>query len=133
MVLARRGLSLLVACVLAGGCGGGGAQSFEDVLRGLKNAAGSKATYDAIRHSDDFARQEKAAINAFCSVATQLADNNETVTAEDFFTRVNSEAQAELGEYGAKPVLSAVAKIRATYAFANINPQLAAQYVRACY
>jgi hypothetical protein len=113
-------------------CGGGGkGEAFEDVLRGLRSAAESRATYDALRHSDDLEKSQKAVINAFCQVTTQLADNRETVTEEEYFARIRA-AAAELGAAGSK-LDSALSKLRATYDLAKFNPRAAQLYARACF
>ena len=46
---------------------------------------------------------------------------------------MKAEAETALGEYGSIPVNSLVAKVRATYDFAQMNPQLAARYAQACF
>lgn len=125
---------MLVAAIGCGGGGGtsGGAQTLDDVLRGLQSAAKSKATFDAIRHSDDLAKTEKAVINAFCSVTTQLADNQETYTEQQYFDSITGEIRTELG-YLSSPALTALGKLRATYDLATISPPVARYYAQACY
>jgi hypothetical protein len=115
------------------GCGGGGGESLDDVLRGLRNAALSKKTYNAISHADDLDATEKATVNAFCNVATQLADNGETVTEEEYFEAVKQEAEDELGVVGSAPLNAAVARWRAFYDFATISGGAANLYARACF
>lgn len=121
------------SAVLAAGCGGsGGGQTADDVLRGLENAAKSKKTFDALRKSNDLETDQKAVINAFCSVTTQLADNNETLQEQEYFNRISTQVESELG-YLSSPADSVLSKLRATYDLANINPRAAQYYARACY
>lgn len=122
------GAGMLVA---ASGCGPPPTQTMDDVLRGLQNAAKSKKTFDALSNSDDLAKTEKAVVNAFCSVTTQLADNQETLSEQQYFDRMSNEIRAELGLVSS-PALSALTKLRTTYDLASINPQLAIHYARAC-
>jgi hypothetical protein len=104
----------------------------DDVLRGLQNAAKSKKTFDALSNTDDLAKSEKAVVNAFCSVTTQLADNQETLSEQQYFNALSNEVRAELGPLSS-PAQTALAKLRATYDLASINPQVAIRYARACY
>jgi hypothetical protein len=122
----------VVAASLSLGAAGCGGESLDDVLRGLKSAAVSKKTYDALKHANDLEKRDKAVVNAFCGVTTQLADNNESLTTEEYFDRIKANAESQLGEYGSKPLTSALGKLRATYDLASINGGTAQLYARAC-
>lgn len=120
-------------CVLTvAGCGGGSAETIDDIARGIKSAVASKTTYDALKYSDDLAKRDKAVVKAFCSVTTQVADNNETVTQQQYFDRITATAEENLGEYGSIAVASQVRKLRAILDLQGLNPQAARAYVHNC-
>jgi len=121
---------LVLTFLLVGGCSG---ESYDDVLRGLRSAAMSKATYNALRHAEDLDATDKAVVNAFCSVATQLANNGESLSEQQFFDRVKARTQIKLGQFDVNPVNAAVGKLRATYDLAQINGGAARLYVQACF
>jgi hypothetical protein len=130
-VIRRTAWVCVAALTLAvAGCGG---ESLDDVLRGLKSAAESKATYDAIAHADDLEKREKAVVNAFCTVTNNLSENEESPTEEAYFEQIQAEAERELGEPISEPLTSALDKLRATYDLAQINGRAAQLYVKACF
>jgi len=122
--------TVVITSLVAASCGG---ETYDDVLRGLQKAALSGKTYNALSHTDDLKANEKAVINAFCSVATQLADNGETITEEQYFERIRSQTESDLGVVASLPVNAAVGKLRAIYDLASINGGTANLYVRACF
>jgi len=119
-----------LAAIFIAGCGG---ETYDDVLQGLRGAALSGKTYNAIRHADDLDASQKAVVNAFCNIATQLADNEEAITTEQYFDQIQADATREAGFLEAKAVETAVTRLRAIYDLSSINGHTATLYVNACY
>jgi hypothetical protein len=124
---------MLLTTVASSGCGTTSGQTLDDVLRGLRSAALSKKTYNAIRHADDLEATDKAVLNAFCNVARELADNGGTLSEQKYFETVETRAELELGVVASTPVKAAVGRLRAFYDLASINGGVANLYARACF
>jgi hypothetical protein len=120
----------VLACAAVAGCGG---TTIEDVAHGLKNAAMSKATYDALRHSDDLDATEKAAVNALCSVATQVSEGSEPISEQEYYDRLRASATQQYGALPSAALSSALGKVRTTVDLAGVSPPAARAYVRACF
>ena len=121
-------LSVVLVALLAG-CGG---QTLDDIGRGLNSAAKSKKTFDALRKADDLEARDKAVVNAFCSVTTQLADNGETADQTLFWEQVKAQARDDYGVAGSA-VAGPVDKLRALIDLNAENPGAALRYAQACH
>jgi hypothetical protein len=117
-----------VLLVLVAGCGG---ETLDDIGRGLNSAAKSKKTYDALTKANDLEAQDKAVVNAFCSVSTQLANNDETVDETAFWNDVKQQARDDYGLAGSA-IAGPADKLRALVDLSEANPAVALRYAQAC-
>ncbi len=93
----------------------------------------SKKTYDAVRRSGDLDARDRAVVNAFCSVVTQVADNGERPSEAQYIDRIVAQAEAEVGEPGSILIRGRVNQLRATYDLAQINGRAAQLYAQSCF
>jgi hypothetical protein len=126
--IARSHAWCVVLLALVAGCGG---ETLDDIGRGLSSAAKSKKTFDALTKADDLEAQDKAVVNAFCSVATQLANNDETADETAFWTDVKQRARDGYGLAGGA-VAGPADKLRALLDLSAASPYAAVRYAKAC-
>jgi hypothetical protein len=108
-----------------------GGETLDDIGRGLNSAVKSKKTFDALAKSNDLEARDKAVVNAFCSVSTQLANNDETPDETAFWTEVKQQARDDYGLAGSA-VAGPADKLRAMIDLSAANPGAALRYAQAC-
>lgn len=129
-------VALTTIGIAAGGCGGGGGESYGEVLRGLKRAAISNGSFDVVPHAKDLNVTERTSVEAFCEVLRQMMLNDETAKASEtgyFVSRIEGTAEDWLGFVSTKPVAAAVGRMRSLYDLASFNLDSIRRYAHACY
>jgi hypothetical protein len=129
------------------GTGGGGAtgeadqveppsQLYGKVLRGLRDAAGSNTTYNALRRAKGLPASEEAAIVGFCETAWQIDVNEETskLSIRPYIRgRVRARTAINLqGPYGAE-AKAALVELGKVIDLASLDARLNRRYKKACY
>lgn len=122
------GVGVGLSALIAVGCGG---QSLDDIARGIGQARSTPQAGEALSQGkslDDFA--DKAALRAFCEVATRVANSSNSPTGE----QVAADIRAEMQQAGvpALAVNGPLGKLEAGINLAEVNGQAAVRYARAC-
>jgi hypothetical protein len=142
------GIALVLAGVAITGCGsasGGSAdessqtdgesQTYGEVLRGLRNAAQSGATYGAVRRAKDFEAGERDVIRSFCEFAWQIGVNREARKLSDYayvINRIRLNAYRE-GNADGSTITPAAGKLDRVVDLAAITGPKLKRYTKACY
>jgi hypothetical protein len=127
-----------------GGCGGGSgdsdSQAYGELLRGLKHAALSGASYDAVSRAERLAPADEAVIEGFCRYSREIQLSKLTSQLSEHATvrsGIGFTSQMELREMklGVDPhlVVGALDEFGGVVDLNSLNADLNRRYVSACY
>jgi hypothetical protein len=157
----KRALSLtavgiaLVLAIAVTGCGGGGddegdlaraegsqtkvqgSPAYVKVLEGLKAAASSNETYQAVRRATKLKAAERAVVNEFCNFVWQIKINNEEVylgKREYIADRILSYAAYNRNKaFSTAAAKAAVDQLQVVIDLASVDSGQLKPYLSACY
>jgi hypothetical protein len=155
LLLAGTGIALLVviALVLAG-CGGGGeaegtqanaaasqeyepSQKFLRILNGLKKAASSNETFNAIRRAKGLDEVERNVVTEFCNFTFQVRANHEVHAVHGHpgygFERILRYAAYERSKPFTALVSAALDQLQTVIDLAPLDNEQLKRYLKACY
>lgn len=140
---------MVTVVTLAGGCGGHEkapqATSAErpkadtpyvEALLGFSDAAKSNAAYDAYGYAEYIPDSQRAAIDAFCLVASKVRTGAEIGKLADpdyFFSRIVATARPERRNASMASIRRAVGKLQSVVEPQSLDGALVKSYAKACY
>jgi hypothetical protein len=127
---------LLSAGIVLAGCGGGGDESYDDVLHGLKHAATAGESYDAVSRAEGLKPVERTSLEAFCETTHVLLLNREAWKARQgpyLVSRIKTLAERLLPFVSTGPVNTAVDRYRDLFGLDSFEPADVHRYMQACY
>lgn len=120
---------LPIALGLAG-CGGGHDERYDELLRGLKRAAFSGASFEAVRRSKNLEPTERATVQAFCEIADHVVVNHENQTVP---ARIEGFAEQRLPGFSEKAVRAAIREMGTIIVLKPFSFAAARRYMHACF
>jgi hypothetical protein len=129
-------LILLFVGILLGGCGGGGGESYGDVLQGLERAAATGEPYDAVSRAEGLKPVQRTSVEAFCETTHVLLLNGEAwkVRVGPYLvSRIKTLAERQLPFVSTGPVNTAVNRYRDLFGLDSFEPADVRRYMKACY
>jgi len=146
-------ISVVVAVALfnlaQAGCGGdsdaaeGGSRAYVELLSGLKRAALSDGSYNAVHRAKALDSPEKAVIDSFCKFAWQTVVNHEIEQLDQHtfvVGRIRYTAEVDVNGWEAAhagidagPIRARLGELRSVIHLASLNFGLVRHYARACH
>jgi hypothetical protein len=146
------GVALVSAAISVNGCGGSSGEAthapsgrdapasslYVSLLGEFRDAAKANATYDAYGFAIDLRGAQKAVIDGFCVVVTEVGTGPESRKLADpayFSDRIRSAARSEAEAENASPasIRRAVDQLKAIVEPESFSPALVKSYAKACY
>jgi hypothetical protein len=129
--------AVLLVCIGAVGCGSGSeSEGYEEILHGLKRAAVSKQSYDAVRRAENLKPTFRASLDAFCETNREMVENREAWKVAQtgyYLVRIKLRAERELPFVSTHPVAVAVKEYKDLFGLDSFDPAEVRRYGRACY
>jgi hypothetical protein len=109
--------------------------AYEQILRGLEQAAQADSGYNALRRAEQLDVAERAVVESFCNFAWQIGVNREAAKLDEhayLVARIRNSAEFDLDETYSAEVETAMGELRDVIDLTALDGGLVARYKKAC-